>query len=90
MVYCGIIFVIFVVRINFILFNYIYMSFFREFFASLNTESMTKAQQRQRFFLILFAELVITLFMLSLTISDFIKGNKGYDYFSLSLQNEAL
>ena len=56
-----------------------------QFLKKLHQDEMTKSQQKQRFALVLFAEIVIVAFMLFVTISDFVTGNNDYKVFSIVL-----
>lgn len=57
----------------------------RQFLKNVNKDSMTESQQKSRFLLMLFAEIIIVVFMLSVTVSDFVTGNVGYKLFSTIL-----
>lgn len=57
----------------------------KRFFQIINQESMTKSQKKQRFMLLLFAEIIIVAFMLFVTVSDFVQGNADYEIFSIVL-----
>jgi len=58
------------------------MNFIRRFTNIIHQESMTKSQKKQRFFLLIFSEVMIVAFMLFITIMDFISGNTDYKLFS--------
>lgn len=61
------------------------MNFISQFFSFLNTDSMTESQHKHKFILILFAEILIVAFMLTVTISDMITGNSQYNLYSIIL-----
>lgn len=58
------------------------MNLFRRFFQKINQESLTKSQKKQRFLLLVFAEIIIVAFMIYITLSDIILGNDDYIVFS--------
>jgi len=57
----------------------------KKFLQILNQDSMTESQRKQRFSLVLFAEVIIVAFMVFVTISDFKNGNTDYIFFSVIL-----
>lgn len=61
------------------------MTSLKDFYTVINTDSMNKHQRKQRFTLILFAELVIVAFMTFVTVYDFRNGNSEYELLSVLL-----
>lgn len=64
------------------------------FIKDLNNDSMTDAQRHQRFLLVLFAEVIIVVFLTFVTVSDFFCSTSGFVYtcfiFFRQLQKESV
>lgn len=61
------------------------MASLKDFIKTIHIDSMNEHQRKQRFMLILFAEMVIVAFMTFVTVSDFIRGNTDYEFLSVVL-----